>query len=216
MVAETKDGASAAVDYARDSAFLGLVPPPAAGLPDRLLDTAGRPFGPPLCKLTPWRHHLLLGYASPYVTGGSCTVDQLLQALYICSPGFRVGSKWGFRMYRVRWAWFVVRHMESASLALCHWLDSAFMFMPPMRVSKSDGTGTRPEADAPWLVSLMQLGHSVGFPLMDVIHVPYPILWSNIDAMLAAKDQARPKFNRKQDKARGDYLRRKQAKPNAQ
>lgn len=197
------------MDYARDSAFLGLVPPPAAGLPDRLLDLAGRPFGPALCKLTPWRHHLLLGYLSPYVAGGPCRRRHLWQAMYLCGPAFRPGSRLAFVLYQLRTFWFVALRFKAASLALGQWLDAPFVFMPASPTAKPDSTGGRPEADIPWLVSLMQLGRIAGFQPMEVLHLPYTILWSSVDSVISAKDRGRPKFNRKQDKARGEYLRSK-------
>jgi hypothetical protein len=199
---------STAEQYARDGAFLGLVPPPSLGLPDRLLSSAGLPFGPALGKLTPWRHHLLLGYDSPYITGADCRRRHLWQALYLCSPAFRPGSRVAFLAFQARTFWFVARHFQAASAALCAWLSAPFSFMPAMPVEKADAQG-RPEASRHWLISLMQLGRMAGFQPMEVIHVPYAILWPSLDSVMAGKVKDRPKFNRALDKARGEYLRNK-------
>jgi len=198
-------------DYVEEGAFLDSVPPRKSGVPDFLLDAHGRPFGPPLSKLTPWRHHMLLGHNSPFVTGSLCRRSHLWQALYFCSPAFRSGSRTAFLVYQLRTFWFVTFRFQAAAIALTKWLDAHFAAMPPMPVAKKDGAGERPEAGLHWLISLMQLGRLAGFNPLDVIHLPYPVLWASVDSVLSANDNDRPKFNRERDKKRGEYLRAKKA-----
>lgn len=213
MVAEKED-TFAAAESAREDSFLDLAPPLPVGLPDPLLDRAGRPFGPLLCKLTPWRHHLLLGYSSPFVrvpalAAATCTPAQLLQALYLCSRVFVPGSPFRFFLFRLRWSRLVRRRRLALAEAFTTWLDAPFRLMPPMEVASKDGAG-RPSADVHWLAGWVNTGRSLGFSEQEVLHLPYVRLWQYVDIVLS-RDPDRPKFDRKLARKRGEYLRRKKA-----
>lgn len=204
------------LEHCRNTAFLDQAPPRHTGLPDRLLDESGRPFGPALAKLTPWRHHLLLGFNSPLVTGRPCFRAHLLQALYLCSIDFRPGSRLAFALFRVRWFWFTIRCGHVARNALEEWLRAPFQCMPPLEVPQ-EGKGAAPvEADEAWLATLMQLGRGLGFRPYETLHVPYVVLWDNLAAKWAGSgDKNRPKFNRKRDRQIKEYLRAKREKGGA-
>jgi len=190
-----------AAEYVEQAAFLGTV--------DRLLDGQGQPFGPPLSKLTAWRYYLLRGYDSPYtLPGAMCRRRHLWQALYLCSPDFRMGSKWAFLLFQLRTFWFVARQFHPASVALSSWIDAHFVFAPAIPKGADRGEDEEESAlETRWIVSLMQLGRLAGFSPMEAVHLPFAILWPSIDSCLAAKSVDRPKFKRGRDKARGDYLR---------
>lgn len=205
-------GLAPAVEAAKEGAFLQLEPPPFRGVPDYLLDAGGRPFGPPLAKLTPFRHHLLLGYRSPFVTSGPARVLHLLQALYLCSPAYRGGSRLAFALYRLRHAWWAVRHFEPACLALKRWLDAPFDLKPEIpRVVSPDSPDGRPAADYHWLADGMLLGRRLGLSPVEVLHTPYAMLWPMVDATIDGARGDRPRFNKKRDRQIQDYLKGKRA-----
>lgn len=212
MVAEASSAPQQTrAEAARATSFLDLAPPPVRGLHDRLFDSRGRPFGPDLCKLTPWRHHLLLGFNSPFVGGevGAyfASPARVTQALYLAGPSFAAGDSGRFWRFRCRWAWLAHRRRLEAADAFSLWLSDAFRLMPPMPVEAKDGAG-RPSPDTHWLAGWVRLGRrAFGMSEAEVLHTPYVRLWQYLE-LEGESDPERPRFNRKEDKKRGEYLRR--------
>jgi len=198
----------ALVEALRATAFLDIPPPPVQGK-DRLVDASGRAFGPALAKLTPWRHHLLMGYQSPFVLGASqVTRARLLQALYLCSTAYRHERPFAFAIFRARWFWATIRAGGLWARAFSAWLDDAFLLMPPVPVGERDADG-RPAADAHWLAEWVRLGRNkLGLSEAEVLHMPYVRLWQYVDLELGS-DPGRPRFDRKKARARGEYLKKK-------
>lgn len=202
------------IHHARETAYLQIEPPPVRGLPDRLADSQGRLFGPALAKLTPWRHHLLYGFDSPYVCGGRCTPAALIQALYLCSTFYRTGSAWRFRLFRLRWGWLCALRFAETHDAFHAWQRAPFRLTPPMPAAPagSRAAAAEEEPDHLWLAHVCVLGRTLGLGPLDVLHVPYAVIWQILDAKLESTGGSdRPKFNRARMKKIRAYMQQKRA-----
>lgn len=182
------------------------------GLAVPLVDERGRHFGPHVVLLTPSRCNLLALYSSPLVTGGPLDRWATLQGLYLLSPDFRAGSRWGLRLFLARWFWLP---MPRTGQALQRWLAAQFAERGsiPQEVRNGDEDGA--EISDYWLSNFVHSCRRVlDLREAEVLHAPYIRLFCYL-AGLGQQNPEMPKFNRARDKARGEYLRRKWAAANA-
>jgi hypothetical protein len=174
-----------------------------------LVDERGRQLGPRVSALTPWRHNLLYLYHSPFVMGTTPTRRQLIQALWILSPRFKVGSRLAFLIFSLRWR-FLSRPCAVAALSV--WVRAQFIDSPPKRHNASDEPGDI--ADPHWLASFVLTAmQRLAWSEAEVLHTPYSRLFQYFTAMDAqASDRQRPRFNHRRDQQARAYLLAKKAR----
>jgi hypothetical protein len=165
------------------------------GLAIPLADFMDRKLGPSVVALTPWRHNLLFLYRSPYVMGTRATRPDLLQALWILAPGYRVSSKIRFMLFAGRWAFLP---FAAANAAMSLWIRAQFIDLPPRNITAAAETDD--EADPHWLAGFILSMVRLGWKEDAVLCTPYTRLLQYL--AVAERDQSnskRPKFNRRRD-----------------
>lgn len=180
-------------------------------LPDRMIDERGRVFGPPIAKLTPERHYLLLGHNNPILWRGACTRGQVYQALWFLSPAFRVGMPFArlrFLLFQIRWA---LLFCGGARGWLTLWLEDVFSFRLPTAVSEGGSSGAADSAE--WIPHLMLAAHRrFGIGSGEAFRTPYVRLWPLFAAALGVDLPDLPKFDPKRDRKKSEFLRRRRAR----
>jgi hypothetical protein len=144
-----------------------------------------------------------------------CTRRQLLQALWILSPAFRLDAPFRFALFRLRW---LARSLSPAwrgrvKQALTYWHRIQFIDKPA-RVASRHGAAAD-EADAPdrWLATfVLTCRQRLDFSEGEIRRMPYARLLQ----YLAEQDEravgGRPRFHRQRDQQAKDYLARKRAR----
>lgn len=178
------------------------------GMAIPLTDSDDRKLGPCVVALTPWRHNILYFHQSPYVMGTAANRSQLIQALWILSPHYRLGSNFRYFIFSLRWI-FLSR--IRANTALSVWIRAQFIDMPSSEVDPH----AEPDdsADPRWLAGFVLSMVSLGWAESAVLHAPY----SRLLQYLAVADERaaganKPRFNRKKDAIKQAYLIAKRAK----
>lgn len=177
------------------------------GLAIPLADERDRPLGPRVVCLAPAHLNLLALYGSPISEGGLATRAQLLQALWILSPGFAVGAPLRFALFRARW--WLASHRPAwcarVRTALGHWHRLQFIDRPGTATSADGVAGDPPER---WLAGyLLDCSRLLKLPEREALHLPYARTLQYLAELDERRPGAkRPRFNSARDQQAKRYL----------
>lgn len=183
-----------------------------SGAPAPLGDESGS-FGPPLLPLSPWHHLLLVGYANPCFCGGLRTIEAVLQYLWICSPDFRAGARWRFRLFAWRWRRTLgQRGMFPRVLSAIERHGASLLLdRPALPRMKRDAASPSAPADGPHELATLEYvcRRHLRYTRAEFWHTPYAHTNQLLALHYRSSDPEAPKFDAVRDRAKGDYLRAK-------
>jgi hypothetical protein len=158
-----------------------------------------------LAPLTGERDRLLELSRSPLCTGEPFNRFTLLQALWICSPGFRVGAWWGF----MAWAFNrIFLPFERTAAALRRWHLAQFIDRPPRLVGSRSAPVNHTYGFACYVLTCK---HRLELGEAELLAAPVGRCLQQLAALESGRGGDVPAFDPERDRRVGDYLRAKQA-----
>jgi len=188
-------------------------------VPQQLADERGS-FGPALLPFTPWHHFILTGVENALLGSGRApTWADILQALWVCSPGFRQCSMWNKAAFAFRWNSLRNKRQAARYLAALEtYFALAFIDRPPGEAKSARVVPRASLPDEPLaLVRLEALcRRELGYSREEFWHTPYGHTLQLLSTVHAIKNPDAVRFDESSRQVREHLAARRRAARNSQ